>query len=53
MAEVVVDLSPLHVPYVIVGAGTAGYYAAVGIKRRDKDAQVQCIYVYTRADKTM
>lgn len=43
VAEAVVDRSPLHVPYVIVGAGTAGYYAAVGIKRRDKDAQILLI----------
>ena len=36
----VIDLTPIRVPYVIVGAGTAAYYAAVGIKRRDKNAQV-------------
>lgn len=38
-----VDVSPMHVPYVIVGAGTTAYFAAVGIKRRDKDAQVLII----------
>jgi hypothetical protein len=39
----VVDMTPVHAKYVIIGSGTAAYFAAVGIRRKDKESQVRML----------
>ncbi|MFH4978201.1 hypothetical protein AB6A40_004910 [Gnathostoma spinigerum] len=34
------DVVPEHIPYLIIGSGTAAYYASLAIRARDADAKV-------------